>query len=396
MIGLTACTRTSATDASSKSLPKTVAVKRGHFRRIVRLSGTVGAVESLNIIAPRLSGQMTSTGMMVLTKIVRNGAAVRKGDIMVEFDRQSQQKNIMDRQAEYDGLLQQIRKKQADQTSAKIADETEIKGAEVDVKSALVEMRKNELVPKYQAEINKANLAEAEAQLVQLKETFNLKRQAEVADLRISEIQRDRALKALEYAKGNVDRMTIQSTMDGIAVLTPIYKGTRRVDPQEGDEVRPGAAIMQVVNPSAMQVTAPVNQVDVAEVKVGQFTEIRLDAYPDLVFPGKVERISSMSNSGSDSKQIRYFSVMVSVKGKNPKLLPDLTAAVDIRLESLDGALILPRQAIINRKGQSSVDVLSNGKSQRRAVKISLMNDCEAVIVSGLQEGTVVSLNPEG
>jgi HlyD family secretion protein len=395
MIGLTACTRTSATDASSKSLSRTVAVKRGDFRRIVRLIGTVSAVESFSVLAPRLSGQTTGTGMMVLTKIVPNGTTVRQGDILVEFDRQSQQKNIMDRQAEYDGFLQQIRKKQADQTAAKIADETEIKGAEVDVRSALVEMRKNELVPKYQAEINKANLAEAEAQLKQLKATFNLKRQAEVADLRILEIQRDRALRALEYAKGNVDKMTVRSTMDGIAVLTPIYKGSRRMDPQEGDEVRPGAGIMQVVNPSAMKVSAPVNQVDVAKVHVGQFAEIWLDAYPDLVFPGKVERIGSISSSDSDSKQIRFFSAMISIQGKNPKLLPDLTAAVDIRLESLDGALILPRQAIMHRNGQSSVDVLANGKSERRTVKIGPMNDCEAVIEAGIEEGTVVSLNPE-
>jgi HlyD family secretion protein len=394
MIGWTACTHTSATDASSKSISGTLTVKRGDFRRTLRLTGTVGAVESFSVLAPRLSGQMMGSGVMVLTKIVRNGTTVRKGDILVEFDRQAQQKNIMDRQAEYDGFLQQIRKKQADQTSAKIADETEIKGAEVDVKSALVELRKNELIPKYQAEINKANLAEAEAQLKQLNETYSLKRKAEVADLRILEIQRDRALMALEYAKSNVDRMTIQSTMDGIAVLIPIYKGSRRMDPQEGDEVRPGAAIMQVVNPSAMKVSAPVNQVDVAKVHVGQYAEIRLDAYPESVFPGKVERINSISNSESDSKQIRFFSAMISIQGKDPKLLPDLTAAVDVRLEIRDGVLILPRQAIIQRNGQSFVAVLVNGTSERRAVKIGPMNDCDAVIEAGLRDGTVVSLNP--
>jgi HlyD family secretion protein len=393
MIGFTACTRTSATDASSNSLSRTVMVKRGDFRRTLLLTGTVGAVESFSVLAPRLSGQMMGSGMMVLTKIVHNGTTVRKGDVLVELDRQTQQKNIMDRQAEYDGYLQQIRKKQADQTSTRIADQTEIKGAEVDVKSALVELRKNELVPKYQAEINKANLAEAEAQLKQLRETYNLKRQAEVADLRILEIQRDRSLMALEYAKGNVDRMTIRSTMDGIAVLTPIYKGTRRMDPQEGDEVRPGAAIMQVVNTSAMKVTASVNQVDVAEVHAGQTAEIRLDAYPDKIFPGRVELISFLSSS--NSKQIRSFSAIISIQGKDPKLLPDLTAAVNIQLQSLDNVLILPRQAIINRKGQSSVDVLANGKSERRAVKIGPMNSCEAVIEAGLQDGTVVSLIPE-
>ena len=242
LLGLTACTRIPASDKQSDADSRTASVKRGNFHRTVRLNGTVRAVDSYSVLAPRLSGPMTGTGMMVITRIVPNGTRVRKGDILVDFDRQAQTKNILDRQAEYDGFVQQIRKKQADQTSAKIADETEIKGAEVDVRTALVEMRKNELIPKYQAEINKANLAEAEAQLKQLKDTFLLKRQAEAADIKILEIQRDRAQKALEHAKTNVDRMTIRSPMDGLAVLKPSYKGTRMVDPQEGDEVRPGAA----------------------------------------------------------------------------------------------------------------------------------------------------------
>ena len=395
VLGLTACTRIPASDKQSDANSRTATVKRGDFHRTVRLNGTVRAVDSYSVLAPRISGQMTGSGMMVITRIVSNGTRVRKGDVLVEFDRQAQTKNILDRQAEYDGLVQQIRKKQADQTSAKIADETEIKSAEVDVQTALVEMRKNEVIPKYQAEINKADLAEAQAQLKQLKDTFLLKRQAEAADIKILEIQRDRALKALEHAKSNVDRMTVQSPMDGLAVLNPTYKGTRMVDPQEGDEVRPGAGIMLVVDPSAMEVFARINQVDVSEVHVGQDVEVRLEAYPELVFPGKVERISAMAVSSSNSKRIRHFSVTISIRGENPKLLPDLTAAVDVQVQSLGNVLLLPREAVINERGQPEVAVLANGRSERRPVKTGPMNDCEVVIESGLTDGTLVCLSPD-
>jgi len=394
LLGLSACARVSSSGSPLNGQSRTATAKRGTFRRTVRLNGTVGAVESFTVLAPRLAGQMTGSGTMVLTKIVRNGTTVRKGDVLVEIDRQSQLKNIQDRQAEYDGLLQQIRRKQADQVSAGISDETEMKGAEVDVKTALVEMRKNELIPRYQAEINKSNLAEAEAQLKQLKETFKLKREAEAADIRILEIQRDRALRALEYAKSNVDKMTIVSPMNGLAVLAPIYKGTRQVDPQEGDEVRAGAAIMLVVNPSAMQVTARINQVDLAQLRTGLPVDVRLDAYPDLIFPGRVERISAMAIPGG-SRRIRHFSAMVSIQGRNPKLLPDLTASADVLLQNLENVLILPREAITTRDGRPAVEVVSNGKSELRPVKTGAMNDCEVVIESGLQDGTIVSLVPQ-
>jgi HlyD family secretion protein len=395
LLALTACTRASATDPLPADKPlKSATVKRGSFRHTIRMTGTVRAVDSFSVLAPRLSGQMMGTGNMVITGIVKNGVTVHKGDTLVQFDRQNQEKNILDRQAEYDGLLQQIRKKQADQLAAKIADETELKAAAVDVKIALVEMRKNDVIPKYQAEINKANLAEAEAQLAQLKETFNLKRLAEAADIRILEIQRDRAQKAVEYSQGNVEKMTVRSPMDGLVVLTPINKGTRVVDPQEGDESRPGGSIMLVVNPSAMQVAARINQVDLGQVRVGQSAEIRLDAYPELLFPGKVEQISAIVTPGSGSKRIRYFSATVSIKGASPKLLPDLTASVDIPVQSLDKVLMLPRTAVSWEKNQAVVEVLSNGKTERRPVKTGPMNDFDAVIKSGVSEGTVVALGP--
>jgi HlyD family secretion protein len=396
LLGLNSCSRPVSSDTGrnhSETAPagNSIAVKRGNFRRILRLSGSVGAVESYGVLAPRLSGQMS--GNMVITKIVHNGTRVSAGDVLAEFDRQNQIKNILDKQAEFDNLVQQIRKKQADHAAARASDETELKGAEVDVQTARVEMRKNEVVPGYQAETNKANLAEAEAKLKQLKETFSLKREAQAAELRILEIQRDRARMVVDYAQGNIEKMMVKSPMDGLAVLTPTYKeGGRTSELEEGDEARSGQGIMTVVNPTQMQVTARVNQVDVSQVFVGQPAEIRLEAYPDLVFPGKVESISAVGTRSDYVKRIRYFAIVISIQGSNPKLLPDLTAIVDLQVEDAKNALILPREAIAIKNGQATVEVIEEGKAKQQAVKIKSMNDCEAIIESGLKEGTSLKL----
>ena len=394
-LGPIACSRPASPPArtdGARAVPSVV-VKRGDFRHSLRLSGSVSAVQSYNVQAPRLSGQMASS--MVMTKIVRNGAQVRVGDVLVELDRQNQLKSILDKQAECDNLVQQIRKKQADQAASRAADETDLKGAEVDVQTSRVEMRKNEVIPGYQAEINKVNLAEAEAKLKQLRDTFALKREAQAAELRILEIQRDRARMAADYAQGNIENMTVKSPMAGLAVLTPVYKGSRMVDPQEGDEVRSGSAIMVVVNPSEMQVTARVNQVDISKVQVGQSAEVRLDAYPDLIFPGKVESISAIGTPSTYLKRIRYFSVTISIQGSNPKLLPDLTAAVDLQLENVKDALILPREAVVFQDGEALVEALENGKPKPQEVKLGPVSECELVIASGIKEGMTVLLNPQ-
>ena len=391
---ITGCTlrTTDASRSETMRSADSVAVRRGDFKRILRLTGRVNAVESHDIKAPRLARQMSSS--MVITKILPTGTTVKKGDILVEFDRQNQLQNILDRQTEYDNLAHQINKKRADQVAALASDKTELKAAEVDVRTAKVEIRKNDLIPKNEAEINLENLKESEAKLKLLEDTFALKREAEAADLRILEIQRDRAKRAVFHEENNVGKMTIRSPMDGLVVLTPMTKGSRRLDPEEGDEVRSGQDIMLVVNPAAMEVSAQINQADISDVYVGQPAEVHLDAYPDKHFPGSIERISSIASPSSNSNRIRYFTVLVSVHGSDPKLLPDLTAAVDVLMESHENVLLLPRHAVVFEKGRALVEVLDSGGSQVREIKTGSVNECEIVVESGMDEGTIVALNP--
>jgi len=370
-----------------------VAVKRGDFKRVLRLTGRVNAVESYDIKVPRLARQRSYN--MVITKILSTGQKVKKGDILVEFDRQDQLKNILDRQAECDNLDYQINKKRADQIAAQAADKTELMAAEVDVQSARVEIRKNDLIPKNEAEINLENLREAEAKLKLLEDTFTLKREAEAADLRIMEIQRERAEKAVFHEQNNVEKMTIRSPMEGLVVLTPISKGSRRLDPEEGDEVRSGQSIMLVVNPLAMEVSAQINQADISGVYAGQPAEVHLDAYPELHFPGRIERVNAVASPSSNSNRIRYFTVVTAVIGSDPKLLPDLTAAVDVQLETQENVLLLPRNAVVFQEGQALVEVLDNGGSEVREIKTGSVNECEIIVESGIDEGTTVALNPE-
>src|SRR5579872_5823273 len=87
---------------------------------------------------------------------------------------------------------------------------------------------------------------------------------------------------------------------------------------------------MQVVNPSSMQVHVSVNQQDLFALQVGQKASIHLDAYPDLVLPGRLESIDPMGKHGDFSSKLRMFSATFSIDGGDPRLMPDLSAAVDV------------------------------------------------------------------
>jgi hypothetical protein len=76
-----------------------------------------------------------------------------------------------------------------------------------------------------------------------------------------------------------------------------------------------------------MMVAAALNQTDISRAYVGQAAEVRLDAYPELAFHGRVEQISSI---GWGSRRIRQLSIVVSIEESHPNLLPDLTASIDL------------------------------------------------------------------
>jgi HlyD family secretion protein len=299
--------------------------------RPLRLHGTVEPVRSHPVTAPRLTG--TNVGQLVIVRLARPGSLVRRGELLVEFDRQAQSKAARDRRAEYEDVVAQIDKKRAEQLTARAHDEAELQQAENAVKRAELDMLGNELVAKIVAEKNALALEEARAKLAQLRKTFDLKRRSEAADLRILEIQRDRAQNAWRHADENADRMRIVSPIDGLVVLKPTWKSGTMGEVQEGEEVRSGLPLLDVVDASAMRVRARVNQADIERVRVGLPARITLDSYPSRSFEGRLEQLSPVGATSTLSNRVRTFVALFSIDGTDPHLVPDLAAAVDVAPE---------------------------------------------------------------
>jgi multidrug efflux pump subunit AcrA (membrane-fusion protein) len=366
-------------------------VKRQDFIRSLRLSGTVEAVQATTIATPRLAGQNNNT--LVIMTLVRAGQAVKPGDLLVEFDRQEQIRNALDRQAELNDFEQQIRKRQAVEDAARSADDSIMMQAGSALSRAQLEMRKNEMLPKIQVEKNTLALEEAEVKLKALKQTYDLKRQAALADIKVLEIRRDRSSSAMRQAASNADRMQIKSPIAGIAVIKTTWKGSNMAEIQEGDEVRTGLPVLDVVNPATMRVRARVNQADVRELKNGQAVGVKLDAYPDLAFNGTVDQISPIGVQSSLSPKVRNFIVLISVREAHPNLMPDLTASLDVELSRAPGALVVPRDAVGYDGKQAYVRVQRGSAYERRDIAVGDRNTHEIVVEGGLPEGSVVARN---
>lgn len=315
--------------------PKTdsmTAARSSSNGQAIRLSGTTEAIRMRTIVVPTLEGQQF--GNLTITRLAPSGARVHKGDVLVEFDRQAQLRDLVDKQDEYQKLATQTVQEQSKEEAARAKDQTELQQAESDLRKAELEIQKLELLSRIDAEKAQQTLDEAKANVSQLRTTFDAKRKSAHAAVRLLELQRDREGQIVEHTRSNTELMQIKSDIDGVVVLNTIWKQGRMGEVEEGDQLRAGTNFMQVVDPSSMQVRALVNQEDFLSLHFGDNSQVRLDAYPELVFSGKLIEMAPIARAGDFSAKLRAFAVVFSINGSDPKLMPDLSAAVDVSLST--------------------------------------------------------------
>jgi HlyD family secretion protein len=389
-----ACSARSGSSSADSGASPTVTVARGTFERTVRVAGITEAIRASAAIAPRLAGQSSPT--LVITKLVKGGTRVKAGDVLVEFDQQEQIRAAFDRRTDFQDLEQQIRRVEAEQAAASAGDETAMTQAANDVARAELEFRKNKVLPAIEAEKNTLALEEAKAREKEVREARMLRRQTAEAELKRLHIRRGRSERAMTHAEQNTQNMVVRAPFDGLIVMQPIFRGSALTEIQEGDEVRAGVPIAQIVDPTSMQVRARASQVDAGLVKPGQAARIFLDAYPGSSFAGAVKQVAPLAITSSVTPAVRAFVTLVTVSGSDAMLMPDLSAAADIVVDRRDNVLVLPRDAVIIDAAGAWVQLKQRGGFVRQKVTLGGVSDLQALVASGVAEGAVVARRAAG
>jgi HlyD family secretion protein len=388
---MSGCAASSDAPGAAAATPASVAtVERRDVTRVARLHGTVEAASSLAVVVPRLAGQQS--GNLVITRLVANGTRVRPGDVLVEFDRQAQLDSALERRAEWRDLEEQVKRLEAQHVEAAVKDDTLLKTTENALALARLEVDKNPLLPKIEAEKNLLSLEAAEAEAAQVRRTNALKREAARAERRTLEIRRDRALSALQHAERNAELLSVRAPIDGMVVLRSIWKSGRMGEPQEGEEVRGGLGLLDVVGETTMRVRVRLNQADLDGLEPGQTATVTLDAYPTREYRARLDRISPVAIASSMSDKVRGLAAIFTIDGRDEVLTPDLSAAVDVQIATWSNALTVPRDAVTWRDGKPGVQVGADW----RAVSLAGFTDHDAVITDGVREGDQVARVREG
>lgn len=297
--------------------------------RRVRATGVIQALRYRSVQVPQISGQ---NGRMTLTALITNGVKVKEGSVLAEFDATQQEDLALAAAAKVDDLKHQIVQKRAENASKDAERSSALKAAEADKAKALLQLRKGPLLSEIDRLKNEVRVRKAEAEVESLKKSGVWNEKAEAASLRILELQRDRQSVALERAKGNLERLVVKAALDGMVALENIWRSGSMGPPQEGDQVWAGMPILKIFDPTNMVVQVQVNEPDGMAMVAGTKAKVFLDAYPEAVFDAVFESASPIAAPAALGSPVRTFSARFRLQQVDPRLLPDLSAALDIEV----------------------------------------------------------------
>ncbi|HYV95540.1 MAG TPA: efflux RND transporter periplasmic adaptor subunit [Chitinophagales bacterium] len=177
---------------------------------------------------------------------------------------------------------------------------------------------------------------------------------------------------SVREAQEDLRKTTIYAPINGILTRLNIEKGERVL----GTTQMEGTDMMHISDLNAIESWVDVSESDVLRVKVGDTTEIKLDAYPDQKFKGIVTQIGKSAKEAAlgQSEQVTNFQVKIlllqnsykslfdSLKQKFP-FLPGMSASVDIMTKEATNVLSVPIQSVTTREDTSSGGAHS-GKSK--------------------------------
>jgi multidrug resistance efflux pump len=293
-------------------------------KREVRVTGIVQAVHSSKVLVPQIAGNYSR---MTLTRIIANGTQVQAGDPIATFDATAQMDAARDAQAKFDDLGHQADQKRAQNRADREKRATDLQQAQADLAKAEIDLRKGPVLGEIERLQDEEKARIARLHVESLKKSNASHDQSDDANLRYMELQRDRQKVAMERAQANIDKLEVKAPLAGMAAQENVSRGNSFGHAQEGDQLWRGQPLVSIFDPTEMMVRCNIGEPDIAAVVPGGKAKVYLDAYPDLVFPAHVEFVSPVAAGGLGTP-IKTFVAVFLIDKTDPRLLPDLSAAI--------------------------------------------------------------------
>lgn len=202
-------------------------------------------------------------------------------------------------------------------------------------------------------------------------------------DVEIAKHQISQAEAALEIAQENLANAQIVAPFAGVVAA---------VNARVGELASAALPAIRLVDASHFYLEVLVDEVDVARLAPGQLVTITLDALPNVIVAGRVEKIAPTStlNAGVVS-----YGVRLKLNETDAPLRGGMTAIAEIVVANAEDVVLVPNWAIRRDRdtGEVFVSILRAGQITDVVVELGLRNDTFSEVVSGLAAGETVAVD---
>jgi HlyD family secretion protein len=213
---------------------------------------------------------------------------------------------------------------------------------------------------------------------------------------------------SLKSTLDNLNKTVFNAPINGMITSLRVEEGETAII---GTMNNPGTVLMVIADLSVMEVEVEVDETDVVGIKLGQEANVRVDAFPDTVFKGKVTEIGSSAlqraTGGATTQEAKDFKVVVTLENPSQRLKPGLSASADIITAQKKSVLAVPISSLILRdraaaagdrpdakKEEEGVFTVENGRVKFQPVEKGISGGMSMEITSGLKESQDIVTGP--
>ena len=302
---------------------------------------------------------------VIAVRHVREGDAVKAGDLLLELRDDEQLARLREAEAALQQLIDSTRP-QAQATLREAQNNLEQAERELQRRETLFERKLLASEP-----LEQARRAALTARVVRDRARF-------AASAVVEGGSEDQVLRQrLEAARANLAKTRIHAQVDGIVQ-------TREVEP--GDLVQPGRTLLTIARSGSSEIVLPLDEKNLAPIELGQAARIIADAYPDRVLPARVSFIAPSVDTARGT-----IDVHLDLLEPADFLRQGMTVSVNIETGRREQALVLPNDALRARDGtRAQVLRVNDGAVERVSVRLGMLGTALSEVSEGLAAGDLV------
>lgn len=155
-----------------------------------------------------------------------------------------------------------------------------------------------------------------------------------------------------------------------------------------GQKVDHSTRLFEIINLQNVWLEADIFEKDLSRIKLGQKVRVRVSAYTDEVFSGKIFYIGNTLN-----RETKTIKILVEINNRTEKLKPGMFANTNIIVGDKKNTLVIPREAVLEDEHLNIAFVKEGEGYHRHVVQLGIVSDMFVEILSGLRSGDIVVTN---